>query len=170
MFGLKKRKAIKALVLTKNGLEKNPKNKLTKRQKIQRQTKLQKLNSDIKNIEFKQDAQRTEYDKINEVHAHASRDLQKIEFATSKEWYTTCAELCYSNNWHDAASSFKKADRIWNDHGFRRDHQDAAATAMVRIERQIRTDEKRMKFLNKDLQILSHNKQILKSELLQLNQ
>jgi len=163
MFGFKRKRTTKALALTNGTIQKNSNNKLSKKQK-------QQVESDLNAVVYNLSTDEQIFQKLTEVEAHASQDLQKIEFAISKEWYTACAEICYSNNWHDAASSFKEADRIWNTHGFRRDHQDAAAAGMVRIERQLRSDRRKLSNTSKMIKTLTNRKRVLEQKLAQLKQ
>ena len=170
MFGFKRKRTTKALALTSGGMQKNPNNKLTKKQKQQLRTKADQIESDLNAVVYNLNTSEEIFQKLTEVEAHAPQDLQKIEFAISKEWYTACAELCYSNNWHNAASSFNEAERLEKNHGFVREHQDAAATGMVRIERQVRDDRRKLSNTSKMIKVLKNRKQVLEQKLAQLKQ
>ena len=170
MFGFKRKATTKALALTNNSIQRTSNNKITKKQKQQLIRKADQTESDLNIVVYNLNADEEVFQKLTEVENHAAQDLQKIEFAISKQWYSACAEVCYSNNWHNAASCFKEAERLADGVGWKREQEDAAAAGVVRIERQLRKDRKKLSDTSRNIKTLTNRKQVLEQKLAQLKQ
>jgi len=170
MFGFKRKKTTKALTTTSSGIQKTSNNKLTKKQKQQLTRKAEQIESDLNIVVYNLNADEETFERLTQLNTHTAHDLQKIEFAISKEWYRACVEICYSNNWNNAASCFNDAENLADGNGWKREHQDAAAAGVVRIEQKIRRDQKTLSDASKNIKKLTSRKQVLEQKLAQLKQ
>jgi len=165
MFSLIRRKPLKS-----TQPEGNPKARLTRKQKQKLVKEIQQLESDIKSVDYKIERAKFDYDRSQKSLENAPEDFKKIQFCMEKQWYTSCAEICYSHGWSDGASAFNNAERLEQGINSRRRHEDAAATGVICVERQLREDKRKFDTASKSIKILTNKKQTLEQKLAFLKQ
>ena len=148
----------------------NPKARLSKKEKQKLAKSIQQLQSDIESTEYKLERCKFNYDKSERSLENAPEDLKKIQYCMQKQWYGSCAEICYSHGWSDGASAFNNAERIEKGIEPSHRHQDAAARGVICIERQLREDKRKLATASKNIKILTNKKQTLEQKLALLKQ